>query len=687
MSACQNEEKVGSADCKDLDAVAEGIRSYFSGNVDFAGNTNDIKNTKVRVISTTTTVSTNPLINGDDANPDDDRFRFVSLAVDDKKKLDAVLKEVGADKRIAILYEYTSFGRGAMTTLKRLKSNILHASFPPNIAGLRKRMRDSDESNKQKLGLVGLTADDAHLPIEESVENGNEYPDGGRSALTTVSADQQLRQLMVSLREYKNAPQVVIVAATDVRDRLYLFDRLGRELPGAQLVDLEADLLLAHPDYVHATRGALMLSSAPLAGNGLSALEPSSHAERETCPRKIEGGNAMLSFDSDRQALTYWLMRCLDEIVARNSSVVSYRIGRNGPIPWGWRGDDSGWIKRMRGGYAGGLTIAYGLLVLVAALAAGLCGLHCRAVVSSRTGVSACAPWWNTGIVGWGAVGIWSTWIVGIAVLLLPLVVQHPQAPDLASQLFGSTQDGWARALQSTLAILALAGLLISVAIGRRLRRWASYAETLVRTAGGGDLRDWSTIAGPKPSFVSTPLEAGFHPSLLDMPGDDDSGNAPRTRQLRRKIDPDDKQWQARILEFEAGFEDSLAMRMALRRLLWPSLRALNTIAIAIVLLCTGVLMMSLLYPVPHRGLPMTLGLVVAVLGTVHVIACAIAFERNSLLSRLFCGTDKGLQLSTQFMAVVLSPVVLLILSIIAADQPGVLEWSGGLAKILTGGR
>jgi hypothetical protein len=55
---------------------------------------------------------------------------------------------------------------------------------------------------------------------------------------------------------------VVIVVATDVRDRLFLLEQLRDRLPAVMLVDLESDDLFSHPDFLHASRGAIALASA-----------------------------------------------------------------------------------------------------------------------------------------------------------------------------------------------------------------------------------------------------------------------------------------------------------------------------------------------------------------------------------------------------------------------------------------
>ncbi len=59
--------------------------------------------------------------------------------------------------------------------------------------------------------------------------------------------------------------RIVVVAATDVRDRLFLSDRISQIMPNVLLVDLEADNLLSHPDFIHATRGTVVYASAVVA--------------------------------------------------------------------------------------------------------------------------------------------------------------------------------------------------------------------------------------------------------------------------------------------------------------------------------------------------------------------------------------------------------------------------------------
>jgi hypothetical protein len=81
-----------------------------------------------------------------------------------------------------------------------------------------------------------------------------------------------LEQVLDKLRA--RLPRIVIVVATDVRDRLFLFDELRKRLPHVMLIDLEADSLVGHPDFLQASRGALSVSSVRLsAGRRLYGCE------------------------------------------------------------------------------------------------------------------------------------------------------------------------------------------------------------------------------------------------------------------------------------------------------------------------------------------------------------------------------------------------------------------------------
>ena len=700
----------------------------------------------VVAVSTATTAASNYQINPP-VSDKTARVGLYSLAATDKQKLEKIEEHFQQENcssgcaRTALLYESTSFGRGVDITARKIGFPLsMSLPFPPNIADLRKYARKKDDDARRSLDVASLAADDRHLPIEESAENGNEYP-VGESTLATTTADQQLRQLLLQLRQMR--VDTVIVAATDVRDRLYLFDRVGRELPAVRFVDLEADLLLGHPDYVHATRGALMVASAPLtftARGGKISNDPS-----RTLPCDLEpSGRAstLLSFDSDKQSLLYGVMRCLDKKTWQRLSTLPhlYRIGREGPLPVDPFARNE-WAA-ARGGLSAVWAAAYGIGLLLASVL--LVGIAAFIALSSPpfpkpSGVLR-APWWHerrinvvrmfvaapvavilaaivllplfqqhpgislyfellvrvrpnlttvaiaafllcvlvaigAAITRWrrfGLARIGERWMLGFVAFVIVVVVTLAVGACLCSQSSGEVcVDGRLALLHFALWLTALIAFVFLVGTMRRLQRWTVHVELLVRAGlGGRDLADWSAISGPKPRFVRTPIEAGFRPWLYGL----------------HNLSLPDETFEAELVRLEAGYEDGLAARMALRRLLWPSLNAVALCTLALVFACAGVVLVAWLYPVPNRGVPLLLGLTIAAFGALTLSSGAIAFERSGLLSRLFCGTQAGLQVSVQLMTFITAPILLFVLSVVAADQPGVLEWSGGILKLLGNG-
>ena len=135
--------------------------------------------------------------------------------------------------------------------------------FPANIADIRYGMQTRLQQQRQGLtNPLQLQLPSEHLALDLGAENGSEYPENRQSALTSAGAQLALDRVLEILRS--QPPKIVIVVATDVRDRLFLFDELRKRLPYALLIDLEADNLIGHPDFLHATRGGVAVASAEL---------------------------------------------------------------------------------------------------------------------------------------------------------------------------------------------------------------------------------------------------------------------------------------------------------------------------------------------------------------------------------------------------------------------------------------
>lgn len=261
-----------------MDSIGENIAAFLGPGI-----------TDICLISSTTTESSNPL-----AEKAYQHLQYVRLAVDDGTKLLRLseLAQVygyfdpeGPDEPstpgipqmkndVAFLTEASTFGYGVCNPsaqmnpkgLRRITKFCRDAAllrFPAAVADIRygiDQQREQQQNNMQTAMKAALS--DEHLSLEVGTENGNEFPESRQSKLTAASQQLALDHVLEQLETY--APKMVIVVATDVRDRLFLFDQLRRRLPKAMLVDLETDILLAHPDFLHASRGAVTVASATL---------------------------------------------------------------------------------------------------------------------------------------------------------------------------------------------------------------------------------------------------------------------------------------------------------------------------------------------------------------------------------------------------------------------------------------
>jgi len=135
--------------------------------------------------------------------------------------------------------------------------------FPAAIANIRDGI---DQQRERQLTDVETAVKAAlaseYLALDTNAENDSEFPENRQSKLTATTQQLALDHVLEQLEQYR--PKMVVVVATDVRDRLFLFDQLRQRLPSAMLIDLESDILLAHPDFLHASRGAVTVASANL---------------------------------------------------------------------------------------------------------------------------------------------------------------------------------------------------------------------------------------------------------------------------------------------------------------------------------------------------------------------------------------------------------------------------------------
>ncbi|MEP7382367.1 MAG: hypothetical protein ABI910_11805 [Gemmatimonadota bacterium] len=141
-------------------------------------------------------------------------------------------------------------------------SQYLTVPYPLNIASLRSEFERSPSALGTSPGIPSLTdAPRTRLSLDE-ISRSRESP-ALTSSLSTPSLDVVLEGLIRTLNEHD--VRVVVIKATDVRDKLMLAREVRRGVRDVVLVVYEAHVLLRRPEYADALRGALVLSSYPMA--------------------------------------------------------------------------------------------------------------------------------------------------------------------------------------------------------------------------------------------------------------------------------------------------------------------------------------------------------------------------------------------------------------------------------------
>ncbi len=209
---------------------------------------------------------------------------FSSLAQSNDAKLAQVwglAGDIGAQHpgKIAVFSEASTFGHAICAPGResdpaadarirsdaKLRAQLCNAAhrvtFPSSIADIRSSFQKKTSEKKSSLEGLGFSRD--HIAIDGESENSSEFPDSNQTRLTSAGSELELDRSLRVLSRLK--PKLVVIAATDVRDRLFLFDRIRDHAGQALLVDLEADILLYHPQHLHATRGAIAVASENLA--------------------------------------------------------------------------------------------------------------------------------------------------------------------------------------------------------------------------------------------------------------------------------------------------------------------------------------------------------------------------------------------------------------------------------------
>ncbi len=201
---------------------------------------------------------------------------------------------------VALLVESSLYGRD----FQGADRNLLVVPFPLNVSSLRV------EYDKEKSGSRPAEALPEVGPRLLPFAAGSEVT--ARDALrlfdpqgTTRTLDLELANLLSAVA--RRRIQAVGIVATNVRDVLFLAEALRRSAPDVRLFTFEADLLLAHPDFLGALRGTIVISSNPLAS-------PDPYTER------AGSSGQLIQFGSDAAQGVFRAVRALVEPTAEPSA-------------------------------------------------------------------------------------------------------------------------------------------------------------------------------------------------------------------------------------------------------------------------------------------------------------------------------------------------------------------------------
>lgn len=154
----------------------------------------------------------------------------------------------------------TGYGIAARSDM----SETYEFPFPVHIARIRSEYDRRQRSERQAVPDVTKKSSRLNLdvPFDNELNSANDVVPAFAAKMNSATAEYALAQICQALR--REQFKYVGITATDVRDRMFLASIVHQYCPEAQLMVVGGDLLLTHPDYSSALRGALVASSYPL---------------------------------------------------------------------------------------------------------------------------------------------------------------------------------------------------------------------------------------------------------------------------------------------------------------------------------------------------------------------------------------------------------------------------------------
>jgi hypothetical protein len=193
-----------------------------------------------------------------------------------RRGFDFLEDELGWDRRrMALLVESdTGYGQATLSG----KGKVILVPFPSPLSDIRNawqqdgntpRKDNEVEVGEKKISTGRPALDLSLLDSHKSVDVIPNF-----SSLTVPSQDLELSNLLETIS--REGIRYVGILATDVKDKLFLTEKIRQFAPDTVTFTFENNLVFAHPDYAESMDGTVVISSAPLFTEGAEWLPLSS---------------------------------------------------------------------------------------------------------------------------------------------------------------------------------------------------------------------------------------------------------------------------------------------------------------------------------------------------------------------------------------------------------------------------
>lgn len=203
--------------------------------------------------------------------------------------------------RMALLAEYdTGYGQASPG-----RPQIVNVRFSSGISDLRNAWKRQEQDQRPgdrdvTLGdtVISTGREALGLSLQDRDKALDTFP--RFSPLSTLARDQELAVLLETIS--RDSIRYVGVLATDLKDRLFVMERVRRFAPDTILFTFDSDILLGHVDYSAVMDRVVVISSSPLFTEGASWL-PRSHWGKGRERRQFQGEAQQGMFEAVRYLL------------------------------------------------------------------------------------------------------------------------------------------------------------------------------------------------------------------------------------------------------------------------------------------------------------------------------------------------------------------------------------------------